>query len=60
MGIALMSICASGFAPMCFTPRWLVALSRNGSNWREAQRERTDESGLINCALSDSRVLIGQ
>ena len=38
---------------------WLVALSRNGSEWREAQRVPTDECGMISCALSDSRVLIG-
>ena len=39
---------------------WLVALSRNGSEWREAQRVQIDEMGYISCALSDSRVLIGQ
>ena len=39
---------------------WLVALSRNGSEWREAQRVKTDGIGQISCALSDSRVLIGQ
>ena len=38
---------------------WLVALSRNGSEWREAQRVQTDGRGHISCALSDSRVLIG-
>ena len=38
---------------------WLVALSRNGSEWREAQRVQTDRIGRISCALSDSRVLIG-
>ena len=38
---------------------WLVALSRNGSEWREAQRVQTD-GGVISCALSDSRVLIGE
>ena len=37
----------------------LVALSRNGSEWREAQRMQTDGKGYISCALSDSRVLIG-
>ena len=40
--------------------RWLVALSRNCSEWREAQRVQTDGEGLISCALSDSRVLIGE
>ena len=39
--------------------KWLVALSRNGSEWREAQRVQTDGTGEISCALSDSRVLIG-
>ena len=32
---------------------WLVALSRNGSEWREAQRVLTDGRGHNNCALSD-------
>ena len=36
----------------------LVALSRNGSEWREAQRMQTNGYGMISCALSDSRVLI--
>ena len=38
---------------------WLVALIRNDSEWREAQRVQTDGGARINCALSDSRVLIG-
>ena len=38
---------------------WLVALRRNGSEWREAQRVQTHGKGNISCALSDSRVLIG-
>ena len=38
---------------------WLVALSRSGSEWREEHRVKTGESGNISCALSDSRVLIG-
>ena len=38
---------------------WLVALSRNGSEWREAHRVQTDGRGRISCPLSDSRVLIG-
>ena len=37
---------------------WLVALSRNGSEWREAHCVQTDGMGRISCALSDSRVLI--
>ena len=39
---------------------WLVALSRNGSEWREAHRVQIDGEGWISCALSDSRVLIGE
>ena len=45
---------------------WLVALSRNGSEWREAQRvkidrdRRKEQNDVISCALSDSRVLIGE
>ena len=39
---------------------WLVALIRNGSEWREAQRVQMDRIGGISCALSDSRVLVGQ
>ena len=38
---------------------WLVALSRNGSEWREAHHVQIDGEGQISCALSDSRVLIG-
>ena len=38
---------------------WLVALSRNGSEWRETHRVQTDGTGAISCAMSDSRVLIG-
>ena len=37
---------------------WLVALSRNGSEWLETHRVETD-MGWISCALSDNRVLIG-
>ena len=40
-------------------PYWLVALSRNGSEWREAQRVQTDGIGYISCSLSGSLVLIG-
>ena len=38
---------------------WLVALSRNGSEWRETHRVQTAGIGAISCALSDSRALIG-
>ena len=37
---------------------WLVTLSRNGSEWREAQRVQADGSKQIGCALSDSRGLL--
>ena len=37
-----------------------MALNRNGSEWREAQRVQTDGIGHISCELSDSRVLVGQ
>ena len=39
---------------------WLVALRRNDSEWREAQRLQTDGSGHISGPLSGSRVLIGE
>ena len=39
---------------------WLLALSRNGSEWREAHRVQIDGKGEICCALSDSQVLIGE
>ena len=32
---------------------WLMALRRNDSEWREAQREQTDGKGEICCALSE-------
>ena len=40
--------------------KWLVALSRNGGEWRESHRVQTRGIGWISCALSDSRVLIGE
>ena len=52
-------VCSDEYGPD-MNARWLVALSRNGSEWREAQRVQTDGRGMISCALSDSRVLIGQ
>ena len=39
---------------------WLVATSRDGSEWHEAQRLQTVKFGFISCAMSDSRVLIGK
>ena len=53
-------ICSGERGPDQKIAYWLVALSRNGSEWREVQRVQTDGKGNINCALSDSRVLIGQ
>ena len=52
-------VCSREDGPDSMHANWLVALSRNGSEWREAQRVQTDGSGWISCALSDSRVLIG-
>ena len=40
--------------------RWLVALRRNDSEWREAQRVQTDVSGHISGPLNGSQVLIGE
>ena len=39
---------------------WLVALSRNGSDWHEAQRVQIDADGAVSSALCGSRVLIGK
>ena len=52
-------VCSGEEGPDRKYAKWLVALSRNGSEWREAQRVQTDGMGVISCALSDSRVLIG-
>ena len=52
-------VCSYEIGPDRKLAHWLVALSRNGSDWREAQRVQTDGIGRISCALSDSRVLIG-
>ena len=52
-------VCSGELGPDRNYANWLVALSRNGSEWREAQRVQTDGMGQISCALSDSRVLIG-
>ena len=38
---------------------WLVALSREGGEWREAHRLQVDETLSECCALNDSRVLVG-
>ena len=46
--------------PLGKRANWLVALSRNDSEWRQAQRVQTDGKGWSSCSLSDSRVLVGQ
>ena len=53
-------VCSRENGPDQKVAKWLVALSRNDSEWREAQRVQTDGMGKISSALSDSRVLIGQ
>ena len=52
-------VCSREYGPDRKKANWLVALSHNGSEWREAHSVQTDGSGRISCALSDSRVLIG-
>ena len=52
-------VCSGEVGPDRKYAYWLMALSRNGCEWREAKRVQTDEIGWISCALSDSRVLIG-
>ena len=46
-------VCSSKEVPDWKYANRLVALSRNGSEWREAQRVQTD-GGEMCCALSDS------
>ena len=53
-------VCSSEKGPDKNNAHWLVALSRKYSEWREAQRVQTGVMGFISCALSDSRVLIGE
>ena len=53
-------VCSFEGGPDQKRDNWLVALSRNGSEWREAQRMQTEEMGITCCAMSDSRVLIGR
>ena len=36
-------VCSDEYGPDGKYVHWLVALSRNGSEWREAQRVQTDE-----------------
>ena len=52
-------VCSGELGPDRKLAYWLVALSRNGSEWREAHRVQIDGYVEIICALSDSRVLIG-
>ena len=52
-------VCSYERGPDINLASWLVALSRNGSEWLEAHRVQTDEIGRISCELSDSQVLIG-
>ena len=52
-------VCSGEVGPDWKDANWLVALSRNGSEWRETHREQTYGDARISCALSDSRVLIG-
>ena len=53
-------VCWGEYGPDKEWANWLVALSRNGSEWREAHRVKIYGYGIICCALSDSRVLIGE
>ena len=53
-------VCSEEKGPDNNYANWLVALSRTGSEWREMQRLPIDGEGWICCALTDSRVLIGQ
>ena len=52
-------VCSGEYGPDRKRANWLVALKRNGIEWLETQRVQTDGDGVISCALSDSRVLIG-
>ena len=52
-------MCSHEYGPDGNEADWLVALSRNGSEWRQTHRVQTDGEGNISCVLSDSRVLIG-
>ena len=53
-------VCSGELGPDRKLTYWLVALIRNDSEWRETQRVQTDGMGTMCCALSDSRVLIGE
>ena len=53
-------VCSGERGPDRKYTQWLVALSRSGSEWREAHRVQTERNGDMSCALSDSRVVIGK
>ena len=53
-------VCSREFGTDGMDANWLVVLNRSGSEWREAQRLQTDLEGRTCCALSDSRVLVGE
>ena len=53
-------VCSGEYGPDRKYAKWMLALSRNGNDWRETHRVQTDGIGHISCALSDSRVLIGE
>ena len=53
-------VCSGERGPDQKVVNWLVVLSRNGNEWRETHRLQTEQKGCISCALSDSRVLIGE
>ena len=48
-------VCSGEYWPDRKYANWLVALNRNGSEWRV----QTGGNGWISCGLSDTRVLIG-
>ena len=52
-------VCSGEKGPDQKYAKWLVVLSRNGIEWREAQRVQTDGIGRC-CQLSDSRLLIAE
>ena len=53
-------VCSIEDVPDQKEANWQVAMSRNGSEWREAQRVQTDGIGVMCCALNDSQALIGE
>ena len=53
-------VCSSEIGPDENKVNWLVALNRNGNEWRESQLVQTDGNGHVICQLSDSRILIGE